>query len=138
MPDLRWAQYRAYGAATLVEWKLTVMSTPPAPQPGRKTPRSGPVEALVKAEKLTTIAFLLPLSIAMGWLLGAGLDRLLHQHWAAIAGLVLGAVAGFVQLFRMIADPRFLGGSAVDPSAPKGPGFDRDMKQNQGAGKWKP
>ena len=103
------------------------------PQSGRKAARSGPVEALVNAEKLTTIAFLLPLSIGVGWLLGVGLDKLLHQHWIAIAGLVLGAIAGFVQLFRMIAEPGFLGGTAVDPSAPKGPGFDRDVEQGNDA-----
>ena len=96
------------------------MSIPP--QPLRKG-KSGPVEALIKAEKLTQIAFILPVSVLVGWLLGVLADRLLHQHWIFVAGLVLGAVAGFVQLFRMIAEPGLLAGAAPDSSAPKGPGF---------------
>ncbi len=96
------------------------MSNPP--QPPRKGKNSS-VEALMKAEKLTQVAFVLPVSVLVGWLLGALLDRLLHQHWIFIAGLVLGAVAGFVQLFRMIAEPGLLAGAAPDPLAPKGPGF---------------
>ncbi len=95
-----------------------------SPQPRQSgKPVNGAVEAVVKAEKLTQIAFILPVAVLVGWLLGAGLDKLLHQHWIFIAGLVLGAVAGFVQLFRLIAEPGLLGATAVDPKAPRGPGF---------------
>ena len=96
------------------------MSLPPQLPRKRK---NGSVEALIKAEKLTQIAFILPVSVLVGWLLGALADRLLHQHWIFVAGLILGAVAGFVQLFRMIAEPSLLAGAAPDSSAPKGPGF---------------
>ncbi len=89
-------------------------------QPGKP---SGSVQALVKAEKLTQIAFAVPVAVLVGWLLGAGLDRLLHRHWIYIAGLLVGCVAGFVQVFRMIAEPATLAGTAIDPSAPRGPGF---------------
>ena len=95
--------------------------SPQPPQPGK--PASGAVEAVMKAEKLTQIAFILPVAVLVGWLLGAGLDRLLHQHWIFVLGLILGAVAGFVQLFRMIAEPGLLGATSVDPRAPRGPGF---------------
>jgi hypothetical protein len=30
------------------------------------------------------------------------LDRWLHQHWINILGLIAGAVAGFVQIFRVV------------------------------------
>ena len=97
------------------------MAQLPTEQPGK--PKNSSVQALIKAEKLTQIALVLPVSVLVGWLLGSLADRLLHQHWIYIAGLILGAVAGFVQLFRMIAQPDFLAGSAPDPDAPKGPGF---------------
>ena len=100
--------------------------SPQRRQPGK--PVNGAVEAVAKAEKLTQIAFILPVAVLVGWLLGAGLDKLLHQHWIFVAGLVLGAAAGFVQLFRMIAEPGLLGATAVDPNAPPGPGFARESK----------
>ena len=100
--------------------------SPQPREPGK--PANGAVEAVMKAEKLTQIAFILPVAVLVGWLLGAGLDKLLHQHWIFIVGLVLGAVAGFVQLFRMIAEPGLLGATAVDPSAPQGPGFGHENK----------
>jgi ATP synthase protein I len=30
------------------------------------------------------------------------LDKWLHQHWIYIPGLLLGAAAGFVQIFRVV------------------------------------
>ena len=85
---------------------------------------SGATQAIVKVEKLTQIAFALPVAAVVGWLAGAGLDKLLHQHWIWIVGLVLGVVAGFVQVFRMISAPGTLAATAYDFSANKGPGFD--------------
>lgn len=87
---------------------------------------TGSTQALLKVEKLTQIAFALPVAVLVGWLLGAGLDKLFHRHWIYIAGLVVGVIAGFVQLFRMIGDSKLLAASAPDPTAPKGPGFTDD------------
>ena len=97
------------------------MTPQPPTQPGK--PKTGSVQALVKVEKLTQIAFAVPVAVAVGWLLGAGLDRLLHRHWIYIAGLLLGVVAGFVQVFRMIAEPGTLAATAIDPTVPGAPGF---------------
>jgi F0F1-type ATP synthase assembly protein I len=36
----------------------------------------------------------------VGLLAGMALDRWLHTHWLYMVGLVLGIVAGFVQLVR--------------------------------------
>ena len=36
----------------------------------------------------------------VGWLAGAGLDRWLHTSWLYLVGLILGIVAGFVELIR--------------------------------------
>lgn len=58
---------------------------------------------LLKAEKLTQIAFILPAAVFVGWVAGAALDKWLHQGWMYLAGIILGAVAGFVQIFRLVA-----------------------------------
>lgn len=78
-----------------------------------RAPKSnqGP-NALVKAERLMEIAFILPAAVLVGWLAGAGLDRWLHQHWIYMAGILLGIIAGFVQIFRLVL-------STSDDGAPK-------------------
>jgi hypothetical protein len=45
---------------------------------------------------------LLPAAVVIGWAIGLALDRWLHQHWINIAGPDAGAVAGFVQIFRVV------------------------------------
>ncbi len=99
----------------------------PDPQPGK--PNSA-TQALLKVEKLTQIAFALPVAALAGWFLGAMLDRALHTHWIYIAGLVAGVVAGFIFLFRLIAAPGLLADTAYEPQEPKGPGF--SDKQEKG------
>ena len=102
----------------------------PNPKPSRKP--SGSLQALAKAEKLTQIAFALPLAALVGWGLGVLADRVLHQQWIWIAGLILGVIAGFVQVFRMVREPGLLSAAAPDPNAPKGPGFnDRDESESR-------
>ncbi len=64
--------------------------------------RSPLVDGIVRAERLLQIAIILPLSVVIGWLIGAGLDKWLHQHWIYVAGIVFGAVAGFVEVFRVV------------------------------------
>ena len=64
--------------------------------------RSPAVDAIVRAERLLQIAVILPLSVVVGWLLGAGLDKWLHQHWIYLPGILLGAVAGFIEVFRIV------------------------------------
>jgi F0F1-type ATP synthase assembly protein I len=53
----------------------------------------------VKAESMVQLAIAIPAGCLIGWLLGSWLDRHFHQGWIAITGIVLGAVAGFVQMF---------------------------------------
>jgi ATP synthase protein I len=64
--------------------------------------RSGTMSGLLRAEKLTQIAFILPAAVLVGWLLGVGLDRWLHTRWIYIVGILFGVVAGFVQILRLI------------------------------------
>lgn len=64
--------------------------------------RSGLVDGLVRAERLMQIAFILPVAVVVGWAIGAGLDKWLHQHWIYLVGVVLGSVAGFIEVFRLV------------------------------------
>jgi F0F1-type ATP synthase assembly protein I len=48
------------------------------------------------------LALLLPVSTFVGYLMGAGLDRLFHTHFLYIVFLILGSVGGFVQLIRQV------------------------------------
>jgi len=49
------------------------------------------------------LAIMLPLATVVGWGIGAGLDRWLHTSWLYIVGLILGIVAGFVDLIRTVS-----------------------------------
>jgi F0F1-type ATP synthase assembly protein I len=64
--------------------------------------QGGAMKSLVQVESLIQLALMLPIATVIGWLIGAGLDKWLHQHWIYIPGLLLGAAAGFVQIFRVV------------------------------------
>lgn len=66
------------------------------------TKQSDTMRSLVQVESLIQLALMLPIATVVGWLIGAGLDKWLHQHWIYILGLILGAAAGFVQIFRVV------------------------------------
>jgi ATP synthase protein I len=76
----------------------------PSDQPDRPSPppKEGALQSLVRIETLIQLAILLPAAVVIGWALGLVLDRWLHQHWINILGLIAGAVAGFVQIFRVV------------------------------------
>ena len=46
------------------------------------------------------LAFVLPASLVVGWLIGAALDHWLHTTWLYLAGILLGIAAGFIELIR--------------------------------------
>lgn len=72
-------------------------------RPGQSdTTQSNPMKSLVQVESLIQLALMLPIATVVGWLIGAGLDKWLGQHWIYIPGLILGAAAGFVQIFRVV------------------------------------
>ena len=73
----------------------------PIPETTSKTRASSGLFALVEAEKLMQIALLVPSSVGICWLIGAGLDQWLHQKWISIAGIVFGGISGLVYVVRM-------------------------------------
>ena len=54
-----------------------------------------------KAESMIQLAIIMPAACLIGWFGGSLLDRWLHTDWIYVVGIVLGAVAGFVQIFRV-------------------------------------
>ena len=50
----------------------------------------------------TSLAFMLPASALIGYFLGYLLDKEFETTWIYIVGLILGIVAGFVQLIRQL------------------------------------
>lgn len=55
---------------------------------------------LVAAEGMIQLALALPAGCLIGWVGGSALDSHFKAHWMGIVGILLGAVAGFVQIFR--------------------------------------
>lgn len=57
---------------------------------------------------LASIGLVLVVSVMLGFFLGRWLDGWLHTDpWLTLAGLMLGAAAGFVEIFRIAK--RYLG-----------------------------
>jgi F0F1-type ATP synthase assembly protein I len=52
--------------------------------------------------RYSQLALVLPAATLVGWLIGVGLDKWLHTSWLYLAGLILGIVAGFVELIRTV------------------------------------
>jgi uncharacterized membrane protein YfcA len=65
---------------------------------------SGGIQGLVQAEKLLQIAFILPSSMVVGWLLGAWAASRLHHAWLTVAGVIFGCSAGLVYVIRLAMD----------------------------------
>jgi len=58
--------------------------------------------AWVQMGNYAQLGFLFPAATVVGWLIGTALDRWLHTHWLYLLGLILGIVAGFVELIRTV------------------------------------
>lgn len=68
--------------------------------------KPGAPSELVRAETMIQMAIALPAGCLIGWVAGGWADRHFHQHWIGIVGILLGAVGGFIQIFRTAS--RFL------------------------------
>ena len=54
----------------------------------------------VQMANYAQLAIIFPAATVVGWLIGLALDHWLHTTWLYIVGLLLGIVAGFVELIR--------------------------------------
>ena len=57
---------------------------------------------LVLAARYSGLALALPASTFVGWVIGTLLDKWLHTTWLYLVGLVVGIIAGFVELIRAV------------------------------------
>ena len=80
------------------------MNKPDQPQSPKETPppKDGALQSLVRVESLIQLGLFLPAAVVVGWAIGLALDHWLNQHWINIAGLLVGAVAAFVHIFRVV------------------------------------
>jgi F0F1-type ATP synthase assembly protein I len=69
--------------------------------PGERNSKESNNPAVIWA-KYSEIAFIIPAAVVVGLLLGKLLDYWLHTHWLFLAGIIFGAVLGFVQMIRMV------------------------------------
>jgi ATP synthase protein I len=63
---------------------------------------TGKKNFVVQLARYSQLAFVLPAATVAGWLIGAALDKWLHTTWIYLVGLLLGIVAGFVELVRTV------------------------------------
>lgn len=71
-----------------------------AKNPDRQDKEPGNDNFWAQFAKYSEIAFIFPAATVGGLLIGIALDHWLHTTWIYIVGLLLGIVAGFIQLVR--------------------------------------
>ncbi len=52
--------------------------------------------------RYSEIGFIIPAGVIVGLLMGKLVDHWLGTKWAYIAGVIFGAIVGFIQLIRMV------------------------------------
>ena len=68
---------------------------PDAPNPDKRS-------FWVALASYSQLAFVLPAATVTGWIIGLLLDKWLHTTWLYLVGLILGIIAGFVELIRVV------------------------------------
>ena len=69
--------------------------------PEKKDKTGGALGNLVQAESMIQMAMAVPAGCFVGLLLGYLLDKHFHTHWMVVAGMLLGAAGGFIQIFTL-------------------------------------
>jgi ATP synthase protein I len=65
--------------------------------------RPGKENVMVTIARYSQLAFTLPAATVVGWVIGYALDHWLHTSFLYLVGLLLGIVAGFVELVRTVS-----------------------------------
>ena len=52
--------------------------------------------------RYSQIAFIIPAAVVVGLLVGKLFDYWFHTHWLFLVGVIVGAIAGFVDLIRTV------------------------------------
>lgn len=69
--------------------------------PDIKGKGTGPLGNLVQAESMIQMALAVPAGCFVGLLFGYLLDKHFHTHWMVVAGMLMGAAGGFIQIFTL-------------------------------------
>lgn len=56
--------------------------------------------------RYSQIAFIIPAAVVIGLFVGKVLDRWLHTRWFFLVGIIVGSVAGFVDVIRTVIRQR--------------------------------
>ena len=64
--------------------------------------RSDKQSAAILWARYSQIAFIIPAAVVVGLLLGKLCDYWLDTRWLFLVGLIIGAIAGFIDMIRMI------------------------------------
>jgi ATP synthase protein I len=78
------------------------MAAQPSPERDPKKEERRGQHPGVQFARYSQMAFILPAATVVGLLAGMALDRWLGTGWLYIVGLILGIVAGAVELMRMM------------------------------------
>ncbi len=78
------------------------MPSQPPPRDPDQQKSEGKENFWVQATRYSELAMIFPAAVVVGWLAGAALDRWLHTTWLYLAGLILGGIAGFADLIRLV------------------------------------
>jgi F0F1-type ATP synthase assembly protein I len=70
-------------------------------QDGQKKDRNEK-NAFVQMASYAQLAIVFPAATLIGWLIGSAFDHWLHTSWLYIVGLILGIIAGFVEMIRTV------------------------------------
>lgn len=76
----------------------------PNPEPRPQPKSKSAFASLIEAERMMQVALILPCSAGVGWLIGAWLDKVLHQNWISLAGILFGGLSGIVYVVRMVVE----------------------------------
>jgi F0F1-type ATP synthase assembly protein I len=52
--------------------------------------------------RYSQVAFIIPAAVVVGLLIGKLCDYWLHTRWLFLVGIIVGAIAGFADMIRMI------------------------------------
>ncbi len=52
--------------------------------------------------RYSQIAFIIPAAVVIGLFVGKLLDHWLHTRWLFLVGIIIGAIAGFVDVIRTV------------------------------------
>jgi F0F1-type ATP synthase assembly protein I len=54
----------------------------------------------VTVARYSEIGFMIPMTLVLGYFLGAIADHFLHTHWIYLFGIIFGAIVGFISMIR--------------------------------------